>query len=90
MYYHGLDLLGKRKIYDTLQIAKKILKRHSEYDEDRAIDRDAEYDYDVYDYKLDTLCEYYGIATANLHQSVYDCIATADLFENMVDDILDR
>lgn len=66
----------KRKYYDTLEIAKSKLKRY----------RDENHDYDVYDYKLETLCDFYGIKIKDAHRSLSDCYATAKLFINLLDE----
>ena len=80
----GFDLLKvNRKYYDTLSIAKKTLKaRRKKYDRDlhEWIYFD-DMDYDVENYKLGTLCEYYAIPLTNAHRALADCYATGLLFE---------
>ena len=77
LYKNGFDFQGqKRKYYDTLEIAKSKLKRY----------RDDNHDYDVYDYKLETLCDFYGIKIKDAHRSLSDCYATAKLFINLLDE----
>lgn len=44
----------------------------------------------VYNYKLDTVCHYYGIWRNNAHRSLSDCYATAKLFTNLVQDKTSR
>lgn len=87
LYISGVILPPKAKYYDTLDLAKKVLTksggkkynhRTGEYEE---ID-----DWDVYDYKLDTLCEYYNVFRSDSHRSLSDCYATALLFESLIDD----
>lgn len=84
----GLDLSGKRKYYDTMDLAKKVLKdpRSREYDpESGSYDRVDEYD--VENYKLQTLCEYYGIRSdSSAHRSASDAYATGLLFQKLVED----
>lgn len=80
LYFHGLDILShKRKYYDTLQIAKRTLKSFNNKYPERY--------YDVDDYKLTTLCEYYKIR-CNLyaHRAESDCIATGYLLKNLACD----
>ena len=80
----GFDLLKyKRKYYDTLAIAKKTLKARK-----KVYDRELhewiyfdDFDYDVENYKLGTLCDYYAIPLVNAHRALADCYATGLLFE---------
>lgn len=44
----------------------------------------------VYNYKLDTVCQYYGIWRNNAHRSLSDCYATAKLFTHLVQDKTSR
>lgn len=76
LYRDGLDLLPKQKFYDTLSIARHTLKGRK---------GDEDFDYDVYDYKLDTLCEYYGILFSGAHRASADALATGKLFYELVD-----
>lgn len=82
----GFDLLSeKRKYYDTLILAKKKLKaRKKKYDRElhEWIYFD-DFDYDVDNYKLGTLCDYYGIPLVNAHRALADCYATGLLFESL-------
>lgn len=80
LYFNGLDVLScKRKYYDTLQIAKRTLKSFNNKNPDKY--------YDVDDYKLTTLCEYYKIR-GNLyaHRAESDCLTTGYLFKNLAYD----
>lgn len=82
LYFNGLDVLSrKRKYYDTLQIAKRTLKSFNSKYPDRY--------YDVNDYKLTTLSEYYKIR-GNLyaHRAESDCMAAGYLLKNLADDKL--
>ena len=75
LYAYGFDLDNpKQRFYDTLQLAKSVLVR-ANYDYDN--------DYDVDDYKLGTLCEYYGIYQSNAHRACSDCLVTGKLFEKL-------
>lgn len=44
----------------------------------------------VYDYKLDTICHYYGIWRSESHRSLSDCYATAKMFSRLVFDKTSR
>lgn len=75
LYAYGFNLDNpKQRFYDTLQLAKSVLVR-ANYDCDN--------DYDVEDYKLGTLCDYYGIYFSDAHRSCSDCLATGKLFEKI-------
>ena len=76
LYVNGIDLNEKRRLFDTLEIAKTTLK--AEYNHRNS--------WDVFDYKLDTLCEYYNIFRNNSHRSLSDCLATAKLFSKLIDE----
>ena len=47
-------------------------------------------DSSVYNYKLDTVCHYYGIWRNNAHRSLSDCYATSRLFIHLVRDKTSR
>lgn len=75
LYRDGLDLLPKQKFYDTLSIARRTLKGPK---------GDEDFDCDVYDYKLDTLCKYYEIHFPGAHRASADALATGKLFYELV------
>lgn len=80
---YGVNFLAKkRRYYDTLQLAHKKLKSPKKlWDEDRnycGLDWDS--DYDVENYKLGTLCEYYDIEMFQTHRAADDCYAAGLLF----------
>lgn len=87
LYVNGVDLDYNVKYYDTLQIAKSTLKgpktKYSAWQGGYAPDYDSEYD--VVDFKLDTLCEFFNIYRENSHRSLSDCYATAKLFSELID-----
>ena len=93
LYRHGYNFTTqKRRYYDTCEIVKKTLKKpkmkwDKEYEEYVINDN---YDYDVEDYKLTTLCEYYGIRD-NLfaHRALSDALATGELFKCLAQDKID-
>ena len=83
LYKFGIDFIStKRKYYDTLQISKTTLKSASYKRPDA--------DYDVENYKLSTLCEFYGI-NGNLgsHRSDYDALSTGYLLKKLANDKID-
>lgn len=90
LYRHGYDFTTeKRKYYDTCEIAQKTLKKPKmkwdrEYEEYVVNDN---YDYDVENYKLITLCDYYKIRD-NLfaHRALSDAFATGILFKRLAQD----
>lgn len=88
----GMDLPGKRKYYDTLDLARKTLSSPESKQYDVA---SGSYDYvenyDVDNYKLQTLCEYYGIrGDSTAHRSASDAYATGILFQKVVDDKMEK
>ena len=93
LYRHGYDFTSiKRKYYDTCEISKKILKKpkmkwDKEFKEYLINDN---YDYDVIDYKLTTLSNYYDIRD-NLfaHRALSDAFATGLLFQKLVESKVD-
>lgn len=86
LYISGVELPTKAKYYDTLGLAKKVLTKYGskKYNHKTSEYEEVE-DWDVYDYKLDTLCEYYDVYSNNAHRSLSDAYATALLFENLID-----
>lgn len=84
---YGVDVTEKkRKYYDTLKIAQRTLKKvKTKWDKDiEAYMPDYDSDYDVDNYKLETLAHYYGIPLFGAHRALDDCYATGRLFESLV------
>lgn len=79
----------KRKYYDTLDIARKTVKKQK-----MKWDRELEFYYldtaseGVENYKLETLCDWYGIQNYNSHRAEGDALATGQLFKKLVYDKL--
>ena len=70
---------GRRRYYDTCQLARTVLLRKGYPFTDRT-------DYDVENYKLTTLCDFYRIRdNAGAHRSLSDAYATAILFRNLAE-----
>lgn len=87
LYISGVELPPKAKYYDTLDLAKKVLTKYGgkKYNHKTGEYEEVE-DWDVYDYKLDTLCEYYDVYRSGAHRSLSDSYATGLLFKNLIDD----
>lgn len=89
LFVCGADLPEKKRYFDTLALAKQTLTspRSTVWDsvEQQKVKVDV---WDVEDYKLTTLCNYYHIYRDNAHRSLSDCYATAMLFENLIEDKL--
>ena len=87
---YGVDLTksSKRKYYDTLRISQHTLKKIKEKWDNEFMDYMPDYDgdYDVIDYKLETLCFYYGIPLSTAHRALDDCYATGLLLEKLAID----
>lgn len=87
LFVSGATLPSKVRYFDTLDLAKKTLKTYGkkkyDYRNNEYIEDD---EYDVYDYKLETLCEYYSIFRDDAHRSLSDCFATVKVFKNIIDD----
>lgn len=91
LYVNGIVLSDKIKYLDTLEIAQKTLKKKSyKYYSDKDLYKD--YDdmqkdwYAVENYKLDTLCDHYNIIRDNAHRSLSDCLATAKLLNELIEE----
>lgn len=87
LYAAGIDLPRNVKYYDTMEIAKNVLtssRRRMVYDKDIGgmVELD---DYDVENYKLTTLCDYYHIYRNDAHRSLSDCLATAKVLQELVE-----
>lgn len=94
LYRYGYNFTkNKRHYYDTCEIAKKTLKISKmkwdkEYGEYVVNDN---YDYDVENYKLTTLCEYYQIRDNSFaHRAMSDALATGILFQKLAQDKIVR
>ena len=87
LFCSGFNLPERIKFIDTLDFAKKTLKKYGDqsYNHHSGEYEETE-DWDVYDYKLETLCAFYGIERNNAHRSLSDCHATAKVLENLIND----
>lgn len=86
---NGFDVYAcNRKYYDTLEIAQKTLKKVKEkWDKEvYAYMPDYSKDYDVENYKLKTLCQYYGITYIGAHRALADAYATGLLLHALAKD----
>lgn len=87
LFYSGSTILeGKNKLIDTIAQAKKLLKgpKYSYDEEYSQYMINDKYDYDVDDFKLETLCNYYGIINPIQHSALSDAYATGKLFLRLV------
>lgn len=89
LFYSGSNITElKRKYFDTLGQAQKLLKTPKrKYDKEFGVyDVDYESDYDVEDYKLGTLCNFYDITIPEQHRAAADALATGKLFCSLVEE----
>ncbi len=88
LFVCGLPLPEKGvKYYDTLDLAKKTLVAYGSKKYDHHTGKYIENEeYDVFNYKLETLCEYYRIYRDDAHRALSDCHATAKVLENIIED----
>lgn len=78
LYRYGFEIGEKRKLFDTLDLAQRSLKRFT-------YDKDGDYkNGDVENHKLPTCCEYYGIPYFDAHRSAADAYVTGKLFAEIV------
>lgn len=82
----GAVIPAKKRYFDTLDIVKHTLTspRSTVWDNDLKESVPVD-DYDVEDYKLTTICDYYEIYRGNAHRSLSDCLATGKVFEYLVE-----
>jgi len=87
LFVCGLDLPTNVKYYDTLDLAKKTLVKYGskKYNHHSGEYEDND-DYDVFDYKLETLCEHYGIYRNDQHRALSDAYATSKLLKDLIVD----
>ena len=89
LLHNGVSFSPKVRYFDTLSLAQKYYKAPQ-----RRWDREIEdwtYDYenaDVLNYKLPTLCEYFGIVPAGAHRAICDCQVTYKVFQKIIRDVL--
>lgn len=89
LFCSGMPFPKKIKIYDTYRISKQILCESNDmyYSEEDERWKDVA-EYDVNNYKLPTLCDYYKIYRNEEHRSLSDCLATGKVFEHLVADVI--
>jgi DNA polymerase III epsilon subunit family exonuclease len=80
LFVNGLDFPEKKRYYDVMELIKTKLKR-APYNSDS-------YNYDVLDYKLDTVAKYYNIYRDNAHRSLSDCLATGKVLESLINEFI--
>lgn len=79
LYYNNVIFEDKIKFFDTLALARRVLRNHM----DESGEDTRPY---VANYKLPTLCAHYGIYPDKAHSSLSDCLATGMLFERLLQD----
>ena len=77
LYRRGFDVQSKQKLYDTLEISQRHLKKANDAGTNN---------WDVLDHKLETVCKYYKIYIDGAHRSAADALATGLLFAHLVED----
>jgi len=78
LYANGINFFNcKRKYIDTLALARTSLKKYKDTNDD-------DYEYDVYNYKLETLLNYFDIFIPKSHSALNDAIATGILFSRLL------
>lgn len=85
---HGVYLEPeKRKCFDTLYLAEHTLKKAKDkWDKEiGGYVTNFDIDFDVYDFKLATLCIYYGIPHFDAHRALADCYSTGLLFKELAE-----
>lgn len=90
---NGVDVAAqKRKYFDTLAIAQKTLRKvKMKWDKElQFYTENYDSDYDVYDYKLKSLCFYYGIVHMDAHRAEGDAIAAGMVFQRLIDTRLNK
>ncbi|MBR2897759.1 MAG: 3'-5' exonuclease, partial [Oscillospiraceae bacterium] len=93
LYRNGYDFTTiKRRYYDTCEISKRVLKKpKTKWDrdlEEHVINEN--YDYDVENYKLTTLCDFYKIRDNTFaHRALSDALATGFLFKHLAESKID-
>lgn len=87
LFCSGCDMPEGVKYFDTLDLAKRVLTCPSSKKWDNELKTKVTVDdYDVENYKLDTLCDYYGIYRNDAHRALSDAYATGLLFEKVIQD----
>lgn len=78
----GFKITKKQKIYDNLDLARRMLKPYKfTYDEIKG---------DVINYKLDTLCEFYQVYRDDAHRALSDCYATGLIYIELLKEYMEE
>lgn len=84
LYTNGMSIPERVRFYDTLTLSRRVLisphRRLYDHHTGHAVPIE-ESGIHVDDFKLVTLCEYYGIQRSTAHRALSDCLATAKVFE---------
>ena len=86
----GVDVFAEdRRFYDTLTIAQSTIhKQRMVWDEELNCKMPDDNDLGIEDYKLPTLCRWYGIPRVDLHRALADCYETGLLFAKLAEERL--
>ena len=86
----GVDVFAEdRRFYDTLTIAQSTIhKQRMVWDEELNCKMPDENDLGIADYKLPTLCRWYGIPRVDSHRALADCYETGLLFAKLAEERL--
>lgn len=89
IYRNGFDITTqKRKYFDVLEVAKKTLKKPKmKWDRElESYEINYDYGFDVENYKLNTVCEYYEIRDiGSAHRASADALATGLIFKKLAE-----
>lgn len=81
----GVHFSPDIRYYDTMDLARKTLTTPRSRVWDSELGHDVPVKtYDLENYKLETLCNYFGISRNLAHRSVSDCLATGLVFQSLV------
>lgn len=85
--HYGADITTrKRKYFDTLALARKTIPKAKRKWDRELEDYIEDYDADgVSDYKLGTLCDYFGILNVDAHRAESDALAAGLLFQKLAE-----
>lgn len=86
----GVDVFDvDRRFYDTLTIAQSTIhKQRMVWDEELGCKMPDERDVGILNYKLPTLCRWYGIPRVDSHRALADCYETGLLFAKLAEERL--
>ncbi|WP_059004255.1 3'-5' exonuclease [Bittarella massiliensis (ex Durand et al. 2017)] len=87
LFASGSSILDeKRKIFCTLKQSQKMLKKPKmKWDKElESYEPDYDSDWDVYDHKLSSICEYFNIIQPSAHDSLIDAYMAGEVFLELI------